>query len=320
MRIRSGTPIQWQSSPHRIPRTLGLVALLAVLPLQAVAQSAPPRPREAWVEMARTGFTRPEGVPARRLLEEMNALLASPDPVLRDEVAYGAAERWILGEKALSPEDLRAVMRMWTANLAEGLGESGTDGVFRRSFSALCLAVVAAADLSSPFLEAPEVRAFFDRMLDYFARERDLRGFDSTRGWMHSVAHTADALKFLARNPKLGAGTDTRLLDAARAKLETSDSVFQWGENDRLALALHSVVRRADADGAALEAWTTQWVEAHRALWAGGPQVDARRFAVIENAKQVMRSLHAALSMEASPTSTGDAARKTLLAALAKMR
>jgi hypothetical protein len=307
-------------SPHRIPRTLGLAALLAVLPLPAVAQSAPPRPREAWVEMARTGFVRPEGVPARRLLEEMNALLASPDPVLRDEVAYSAAERWILREKALSPEDLRAVMSMWTANLAEGIGEGGTDGVFRRSFSALCLSVVAAADLSAPFLDAPEVRAFLDRLLDYFARERDLRGFDSTRGWMHSVAHTADALKFLARHPKLGAGTDTRLLDAVRAKLEASDHVFQWGENDRMALALHSAVRRADADGTALEAWTTHWVEAHRAVWAGGPQVDPRRFAVTENAKQVMRSLHAALSMEASPTSTGEAARKTLLAALAKMR
>ena len=58
------------------------------------------------------------------------------------------------------------------------------------------------------FLAPAEVRTFFDRMLDYFARERDLRGFDATRGWMHSVAHTSDALKFLARNPKLAAGAD----------------------------------------------------------------------------------------------------------------
>jgi hypothetical protein len=34
----------------------------------------------------------------------------------------------------------------------------------------------------------------------------------------------------------------------------------------------------------------------------------------------VMRSLHAALTMEAAPTSNGDTARKILLAALAKMR
>ncbi|MGH9142918.1 MAG: hypothetical protein ACRD2I_17435 [Vicinamibacterales bacterium] len=40
----------------------------------------------------------------------------------------------------------------------------------------------------------------------------------------------------------------------------------------------------------------------------------------MENATQVMRSLHAALAMESSPTPTGEAARQTLLAALAKMR
>ena len=33
-----------------------------------------------------------------------------------------------------------------------------------------------------------------------------------------------------------------------------------------------------------------------------------------------MRSLHAALSMETAPTPAGDAARQTLIAALAKMR
>ena len=75
-----------------------------------------------------------------------------------------------------------------------------------------------------------------------------------------------------------------------------------------------------DADAAALEAWTAQWVEAHRTLWANGPHVDPRAFAQVENAKQVMRSLHAALSMESSPTPTGTAAARTVLAALAKMR
>jgi hypothetical protein len=41
---------------------------------------------------------------------------------------------------------------------------------------------------------------------------------------------------------------------------------------------------------------------------------------VVENAKQVMRSLLAALTIEASPTPAGEAARKTLIAALAKVR
>jgi hypothetical protein len=298
-------------------RALAVVALLA-LAVPASAQS--PAASHSWVALAKGGFAVPEGRTAVDLLIEMNALLASGDPVLRDDVAFSAAERWILRDRRVGPADLRRLLQLWTKNLDDGLGASGDDRVFKRSFSALCLSLIAAADLSAPFLDEAEARVFFDRMLDYFQRERDLRGFDPVRGWMHTVAHTADTLKFLARNPKLAAGSDVRLLAAARAKLESHDAVFAWGENDRLALALQSAVRRADADAAALGEWTAAWVTAHQQLWANGPQVDPRRFAVVENAKQVMRSLLAALTIEASPTPAGEAARKTLIAALAKVR
>ena len=299
-------------------RALAFVALAAVA-VSAAAQT-PSSSRESWIALAKAGFGVPEGRAAVDMLVEMNALLASSDPVLRDDVAYSAAERWILRDRRLSPADLRRLLQLWTANLDDGLGEARGERVFKRSFSALCLSLIAAADLSAPFLEPAEARAFFDRMLDYFQRERDLRGFDPVHGWMHTVAHTSDTLKFLARNPKLAAGSDARLLAAARAKIESHDAVFTWGENDRLALALHSAVRRSDADAAALAAWIQHWVDEHRGLWANGPQVDPRRFAVVENAKQVMRSLHAALSMDTTPTPTGDAARQALVAALAKMR
>jgi hypothetical protein len=300
------------------------VSLIKILILSLLAgaagtqQSAPTRAE--WIALASGGFKVPEGKTAAALLVEMNPPLASPDPVLRDDVAYSAAERWILREHRLSPAELRTLLELWTKNLDEGLGSAGDDRVFLRSFSALSLSVIAAADLSTPFLEPAEVQRFFDRMLDYFQRERDLRGFDPAHGWMHSVAHTSDTLKFLSRNPKLAAASGARLLAAVRAKIESHDAVFSWGENDRMALALQSAVRRPGADLAALTAWAQGWVSAHQALWAKGPQVDPTRFAVVENAKQVMRSLLAALSMETAPTPNGEEARKILVAALAKTR
>jgi hypothetical protein len=298
-----------------------LVALIAVaLVPPGLAREQGPKTRDEWVALAKGGFQLPAGRAAVDLLLEMTPLLSSPDPVLRDDVAYAAADRWILREKRVDPAGLRRLLERWSDNLDAGLGENGTDTVFGRSFSALSLSVIAAADLQSPFLEPAEAQSFFDRMLDYFASERDLRGFDPVRGWMHTVAHTSDALKFLARNPKLGPGVDQRLLAAVAAKIAAADAVFAWGENDRMALALQSAVRRGDASADVLEAWTARWVDAHRALWAKGPHVDPRAFAQVENAKQVMRSLHAALSMEATPTPTGVAAAKTVLAALAKMR
>lgn len=303
-----------------LPRHVLVASIVAVLAVPVLAREQGSRPRDEWMALATGGFEVPAGRTAVDVLLEMNPLLSSPDPVLRDDVAYTAAERWILRDKRIDPAGLRRLLDRWSRNLDAGLGERGTDSVFGRSFSALSLSVVAAADLQASFLEPAEVQAFFDRMLDYFAREQDLRGFDPVRGWMHTVAHTSDALKFLARNPKLGAGVDRRLLAAVAAKIASSDAVFAWGENDRMALALQSAVRRPDASAEAIEEWTARWVDVHRALWAKGPQVDSRAFVQVENAKQVMRSLHAALSMETAPTSTGTAAAKSVLAGLAKMR
>jgi hypothetical protein len=297
--------------------SLGLATCLAI---SAMAGHAQTRSRDAWVALVRGGFAVPAGTTASALLVEMNALLASPDPVLRDEVAYGAAERWILRDKAVAPDDLRRLLAMWSANLDTGLGTSGDDRVFTRSFSALCLSLIAARDVAAPFLSAAEGQQLFDRLLDYFARERDLRGYDATRGWMHTVAHTADAFKFVARTASFAPANLGRLLDGVRAKIESADGVFVWGENDRLAWALHAAVRRADADTAALEAWTARWVEDHKALWAAGPQVDPARFARVENAKQILRSLAAILAMEQTPTASGEKARLAALTALARMR
>ena len=295
-----------------------LALVLAASPARMA--DAQTRTREEWVAFARGGFVVPPGTTAAALLVEMNALLASPDPVLRDEVAYSAAERWILRDKLVEPADLRRLLTLWSANLDDGLGETGDDRIFKRSFSALCLSVVAAREVATPFLTADEGRRFLDRMLDYFVRERDLRGYDRAHGWMHTPAHTADALKFLARSTHFTPSDLARLLDAVRRKIEQSDGVFVWGETDRMAWAVHAAVRRPQADLAAFDAWAAGWIEDHKALWAAGPRVDPERFARVENAKQVLRSLAAILAMEQSPTVAGEKARTTAVTALARMR
>ena len=153
------------TSPRDRPRgrVLGGGALDA-----GVAQT---RSREAGLLWPRAASPCRRVKPPSGLLTEMNALLASPDPVLRDEVAYSAAERSILRDKIVAPDDLRRLLAMWSANLDGGLGTAGDNRVFARSLSALCLSLVAARDVAAPFLTADEVQHFFDRLLDYFARE-----------------------------------------------------------------------------------------------------------------------------------------------------
>ena len=69
-----------------------------------------------------------------------------------------------------------------------------------------------------------------------------------------------------------------------------------------------------------ITAWLARWEDDHKALWSNGPQVDPARFVPLENAKQVLRSLHAALAMDRAPTPHGEAVRTAVLATLARMR
>lgn len=290
----------------------------------ALAGSAPvgaqTRTRADWVALASGGFVVPAGQSPAALLFEMDVLLASPDPVLRDEVAYSAAAKWIVRDQVVAPDDLRRLVSLWSGHLDDGLGAPPDDRIFKRSFSALCLSLVAAREAATPFLTGPEVQQLFDRLIDYLARERDRRGFDAVHGWMHAVAHAADAFKFLARGPQWRPENLPRLLEAVRATIATHDEVFTWGESERLAAALHAAARRPDAAGTVVTDWIARWPAEHAALWANGPLVSPGAFARVENAKQLLRSLHALLAMDPAPTPPGEAARRAALTALARMR
>ncbi len=192
--------------------------------------------------------------------------------------------------------------------------------MLKRSFSALCLSLIAAREAATPFLREDEVEALVARLLDYFARERDTRGFVPGPGWMHAVAHTADTFKFLARGRHWTPSQSRRLLDAVAARLEAAETVFVWGEQERLGAALFAALRRTDVGADAVDAWMARWTAAHTALWAGGPYIEPARFVRVENAKQTLRAVVALAAMDGTPTPTGEAARKAAVAALARMR
>lgn len=297
-----------------------LSALVVVAMSGAAAVEAQPRSRDAWVALARGGFVVPAGQTAADLLVEMSRLLASPDPVLRDEVAYAAAEKWLRRDTLVGDADVRRLADLWRGNLADGLGTRGDPRALLRSFSALSLSTVAARHAASPVLDAAASQQLFDDLLDYLRRERDLRGFDPQIGWIHATAHTADAIKFLARASTWRPANLPPLLDAVRTKIEVWEGVFVWGEAERLAAMLHAAVRRPDADLTALGAWLEAWTRDHEALWAKGPHVDPARYAQVENAKQVLRALHALLSMEQTPSRPAGDARQAVLTTLARLR
>jgi len=223
------------------------------------AQTEPAAPavrsKEFWKSIAKNGYDIPAGESAAQLSSSLSDLLASPDPELRDEIGYTTFAYWIYEKRLLSPADLRPLTRNLLANLSKDIGSAGTDAVLRRSFSALILSVVIARDNADPFLQENEFRSVLQGALAYDDAEKDLRGYDPDKGWMHSAAHTADLLKFLGRSRYVTAADQAAILAAINRKLRTASSVFTFGEDERMARAALSIVARPDFDAEGFRAW-----------------------------------------------------------------
>jgi Protein of unknown function (DUF2785) len=298
------------------------LALVLASPLSAGA--AAPAEREArdpafWEGIVASHYAVPEGESPASLMAELTTLLASPDPKLRDTYGYGIAVAWIYRDTKLSPPELKTLVSEWTANLGRGLGSTGTDDVFRRSFSALDLSLLAALDLKRPFLAQADFERLLSAALDYLAGERDLRAYDATKGWIHATAHTADLVKFLARNDKLAAPEQQRIVDAIEAKLGGVDVAFTHGEDERLASALASLASRADASPTLLDPWLARLSKTGAELWRNEPLVDPAEYRSVQNQENALKNLHVILSVRALDRPlTGSAAAidKAILATL----
>jgi hypothetical protein len=305
--------------PHALSLLLGLQLLVWTASGQNGPADAPTKSRAEWVALRESNFSLPAGQTPVGLLRQMNALLGSPDPFLRDNVAYEAAARWIYTAGLLSPAEQREVLAMWAGNLKTGLGARNDEAAFLRSFSALSLTVLASRDNAAPFLSQEEFNRFLDTMLDYSARERDTRGYDSAAGWVHAAAHTADVLKFLARNTKLPLSAQARLIAAVDEKCRTFDGVFQWGEDSRLAQVIVSLAKRPDFDKPALDAWLASVISRRNKLWAGAPAIDPVEYPKVQNLTMVLRGAYVALSL-APVAPAAEPAKAAILDALRALR
>lgn len=237
------------------------------------------------------------------LVRELAGYLSSPDPELRDAFGYSILTAWILNQR-VPPDIIRQLMTEWSAGLRQDIGSTNTDAVFRRSFSVLMLSVVVAHDNTATFLDAAEVQGLLAAALAYLRDERDLRGYDARNGWMHSAAHTADLLKFLARSRFLAAADQRPLLDAIALKMHESSIVFTDGEDGRFARAILSIVNRKDFDVDGF----TDWVKRSTPTPPGTPLPDPAVLRARQNIVNLFAKLEILLTLQELAASVAPAA------------
>jgi Protein of unknown function (DUF2785) len=279
----------------------------------SAAATPSPHDRQYFRDIASHSFAVPPGASAFALAQELTPWLASPDPELRDTLAYTILDVWIRHGQ-LTNAELLTLLPSLQQNLTAYIGDSGDDSVFRRSFSALILASFAQRDLRQPFLSPEQYRALLSSAFAYLRDERDTRGFDPVQGWIHSTAHTADLLAALAGSPRFTPADQQALFTAIEGRLTSAGRIYTYGEQDRLAVALLVVITRDDFQLSSFQSWLTS-LEQDSIVWQRSPP-DPIRLALFENHTYLLEALLARMPsrtpLSPAAVEARDAARDAL--------
>ena len=210
-----------------------------------------------------SNFEIPSGRDLALVTRDLLPLLGSTDSRLREgslEILghWGEAGRY-------TDVELRAIGERMASNISLGLGESGTESVFLRSFSALILEMVIQTDDvrnlgagagREPFLSRDEALEWSEAALAAFASEEDGRGFVDGRGWAHALAHKADLLGTLARGRHLDAPRLERVLAAIADRLaRPAEIILAFEEEYRLVRTAVHVLLRNEVQSELLHSW-----------------------------------------------------------------
>jgi hypothetical protein len=220
--------------------------------------------------------------------------LASPDPALRDDLAYQGFFA-LLRHRQLTDAAMLALADNLQARLAapQGLG-------FERPFAALVLSEVARADRVRAFLSPARRARLLEASLDWFINIDDYRGFDDREGWRHGVAHGSDLLMQLALNPAFGRSELTRIRDAVATQISPVGHFYIYGEGERLANPILYIAGRGVFTEAEWTAWLTQLASpAPLASWndAFSRNTDLAR---VNNVSQFMQALYLVARLDAT--------------------
>lgn len=218
-----------------------IAAILAFSPASAWGQPCPPPgwDRAALTQLRAAGFEIAQADRREAFARAIAACLASPDPALRDGVAYEALAR-MLRAGSVSADTRIALARDLLARL-----DSGDPAGFGPPFAALVLAEIVRADGIDRYLPDPLRDAIVDAAVRYLGTVRDYRGFDAREGWRHGVAHGADLAMQIARNRNVADRARLeRLRDAVAAQVAPAGHFYIYGEPERLTAPIVMIARR----------------------------------------------------------------------------
>jgi len=249
--------------------------------------------KEFWIDIAKADYKIPEEHTLEEFTKTLFGYLGNTDPEIRDDIGYIVYANFLKREM-YSQEAIRAHVKELLSNLEKGIGETGTDSVFLRTFSVLFLAEIVYNDNKKPLLNKEQIQYILAKALWYLDAEKDPRGFIPVKGWAHALAHTADLLQELGKNRSIEKDDMEKMLQGIADKMiHSTNWVYIHGEDERLSNAVMAILRRDLISIEFLKSWLKTITEPEKS-WKGA-YMDEGQTKAFHNTRNFLRSLMASV-------------------------
>ncbi|MGE7622652.1 DUF2785 domain-containing protein [Viridibacillus sp. NPDC096237] len=178
-----------------------------------------------------------------RFVFSMMEHIGSTDADFRDELIYQAFWK-LIDNRHLSDELMIDMLNTALSDiyLFDEIGGNGVDSVFKRSNTALLIALLLNQDLQHPFLTEEMIGKVKDKLVTYLDLEEDIRGYVTNKGWAHSVVNTAYAIDELVKNPYLKVADYDEIFQSLVNKIFTSKAVYISDEDERVIIPIFTML------------------------------------------------------------------------------
>lgn len=203
------------------------------------------------------------------------------------ELIYEVLASWI-ANGVFRHKELRGLLLQALSPdyLLYGIGEDGTDSVFRRAASASVLAAILSFHERDPFLSEEQLESVAEQMIEYLYLEQDVRGYIKEKGKAQAVVQAADALTAIARClTKEQASLAYAMLEAIKEKVCQGEQVYAHFEDEHFVRVVLALWEKGFINEMYMAAWIVNFVELEEA-------VQPARDIVTQNIKMFLRSLY----------------------------
>lgn len=263
--------------------------------------------KEKLKEIKMNDYSVPDNVKPYELAMEMMENIGSTDPELRDKLILSVICRWIMNG-VLTGEQVIKIMEIALdeKHLFYKLGEMEDDSVFKRAFCVLVVGSAIYHHRSKNIIPEHRLREIKDMVVDYYKREKDLRGYVEHKGWADAVCHGADTLDEFAMCSSLGHDDLIGILDCIKEKVCVSNCIYINYEDERITTAAASVINRNILSDTEIIGWIRDFK--NHILGKAPPHY----YTQVSNIRNFLRSLYFRLLGDSNHRVVTDAILETL--------